>query len=335
MKNNSLELSINDTTVLKGVAILLLLAHHLFYQGIGYNDVHLYGNHYLVKEIGIISKLCVAIFVFLSGYGLTVNAEKSLTSLKTFYVHRFVKLMANYWFIWIIFVPIGVFVFNRTFQDVYGDHVFFKFMLDFLGLISTFGTLGYNATWWFYSLIIILYLLFPFIYKLAKEKPILLLTLSLILYFIPVYAIIGFRWHTIAFVMGVISCLYIKKKPYFGRLGGGGIFIVLLIERIFSKEPILHDSILVLVMVIVYKNIQLKKPLYNALIFIGKHSMNIFLFHTFIFSHWFRDEIYESHNPLIIFLLLLSTCIIISIILEYIKRAIHFETLLKKLNSLL
>ena len=221
MKNNSLELSLNDTMLLKGVALLLLLAHHLFYQGIGYNDVHLYGSHYLVKEIGIISKLCVAIFVFLSGYGLTVNAEKSLTSLKTFYVHRFVKLMANYWFIWLIFVPIGVFVFNRTFQDVYGDHVFIKFILDFCGLISTFGTLGYNATWWFYSLIIILYLLFPFIYKLAKEKPILLLTLSLILYFIPVYAIIGFRWHTIAFVMGVISCLYIKNNPYFGRLGGG------------------------------------------------------------------------------------------------------------------
>ena len=82
MKNNSLELSLNDTMLLKGVALLLLLAHHLFYQGIGYNDVHLYGSHYLVKEIGIISKLCVAIFVFLSGYELTVNADKSLINIK-------------------------------------------------------------------------------------------------------------------------------------------------------------------------------------------------------------------------------------------------------------
>ena len=106
---------------------------------------------------------------------------------------------------------------------------------------------------------------------------------------------------------------------------------MLLIERIFTKEPILHDSILVLVMVIVYKNIQLKKPLYNALIFIGKHSMNIFLFHTFIFSYWFRNEIYASRNPLIIFLLLLAVCIAISIVLEYVKRLIHFETLIKKI----
>ena len=82
MKNNSLELTLNDTMLLKGIALLLLLAHHLFYQGIGYNDVHLYGSHYLVKEIGIISKLCVDIFVFLSGYGLTVNADKSLTNIK-------------------------------------------------------------------------------------------------------------------------------------------------------------------------------------------------------------------------------------------------------------
>ena len=82
MKNNSLELSLNDTMLLKGVALLLLLAHHLFYQGIGYNDIHLYGSHYLVKEIGIVPKLCVAIFVFLSGYGLTVNTDKSLTNIK-------------------------------------------------------------------------------------------------------------------------------------------------------------------------------------------------------------------------------------------------------------
>ena len=82
MKNNSLELTLNDTMLLKGIALLLLLAHHLFYQGIGYNDVHLYGSHYLVKEIGIVSKLCVAIFVFLSGYELTVNADKSLINIK-------------------------------------------------------------------------------------------------------------------------------------------------------------------------------------------------------------------------------------------------------------
>ena len=54
----------------------------MFYQGIGYNDIHLYGSHYLVKEIGMVSKLCVAIFVFLSGYGLTVNTDKSLTNIK-------------------------------------------------------------------------------------------------------------------------------------------------------------------------------------------------------------------------------------------------------------
>ena len=82
MKNNPLELSLYDTTDLKEVAILLLLAHHLFYQGIGYNDIHLYGSHYLVKEIGIVPKLCVAIFVFLSGYGLTVNVDKSSTNIK-------------------------------------------------------------------------------------------------------------------------------------------------------------------------------------------------------------------------------------------------------------
>ena len=54
--------------------------------------------------------------------------------------------------------------------------------------------------------------------------------------------------------------------------------------------------------------------------FLGKHSMNIFLFHTFIFYFWFQNIIYASRNPIIIFFTLLAICIPISIVLEWMKR---------------
>lgn len=68
-----MQLSKTDTLVLKGVALLLLLSHHLFYKNPGlYNDITIIGNHQLVQTVGIVSKVCVSIFVFLSGYGLYI-----------------------------------------------------------------------------------------------------------------------------------------------------------------------------------------------------------------------------------------------------------------------
>lgn len=61
----------------------------------------------------------------------------------------------------------------------------------------------------------------------------------------------------------------------------------------------------------------------------GKHSMNIFLFHTFIYLYWFKDYIYITRNPLLIFLSLLIPCYIISVVIEFIKNRIGFYRLAK------
>ena len=104
--NKTAFLSKTDTNVLKGIAIIFMLLHHLFYARRElYDDVILYGDNGIVNEIGIFSKVCVAVFVFLSGYGLTVsNASAKSICLKDFYVHRFVKLYMNYWLIWLLFI---------------------------------------------------------------------------------------------------------------------------------------------------------------------------------------------------------------------------------------
>lgn len=101
MKSNNIrQLSLNDSNTLKGVALLLLLIHHLFYIQKGlYNDIQLVGKHYIVNEIGVFSKVCVAIFVFLSGYGLTVKAEQERIVPRRFYIVRLTKLILNFWFV--------------------------------------------------------------------------------------------------------------------------------------------------------------------------------------------------------------------------------------------
>ena len=201
-----LKLSLLDTNVLKGIALLLLLVHHLFYIKNGlYNDILIANDHYLVHSIGIWCKLCVAIFVFLSGYGLTIGALKSsgISNIKQFYWHRFSKLLLNYWFIWLCFVPISILVFDRTLVNAYGSHIVPKLVLDFFGLINCLGIYGYNATWWFYSCIIVLYLIFPMLYKLMKYNPWMLLPLSFAIYFLPIPSTTSIRIYFPCFIMGM------------------------------------------------------------------------------------------------------------------------------------
>ena len=61
------ELSIMDTNVLKGVALLILLFHHLWYQDanadLNRNGI-LDGMEPYLQLVSISGKICVAIFVF-------------------------------------------------------------------------------------------------------------------------------------------------------------------------------------------------------------------------------------------------------------------------------
>lgn len=51
----------------------------------------------------------------------------------------------------------GILLFNRTFADVYVDHILMKGIIDFMGLSNSMGFYGYNATWWFMSCIIFIF----------------------------------------------------------------------------------------------------------------------------------------------------------------------------------
>ena len=216
---NSGFLSKNDTNVLKGLAILLLLIHHLFYSNNGlYDDIRLFGDRFMVQEIGLISKVCVALFVMLSGYGLAIGAEKTggVQDLKGFYLRRFKKLFLNYWLIWAIFVPVSIFAFGYTFTDAYKYDVPQQLVLDILGLHDIFyqyPMMCYNPTWWFYSCIILLYLLFPFFYRWMKKDPLSVLLISIVISFLPIPQLLVIQFNILAFVIGLMIVSYKIPPP--------------------------------------------------------------------------------------------------------------------------
>lgn len=327
-ENNKTELNVSDLTkddtlALKGIALLLLLIHHLFYQNAGlYNDVLLWNGHYLIQEIGIMSKACVAIFVFLSGYDLTISTEQNggIKSLKDFYICRFKKLFLNYWFIWIIFVPVSYFLFDMTFEKTYQHNVSLQLMTDFWGIHNiVFGStiLCYNPTWWFYSCIIILYIFFPLLYKNVDFNVISTILGSIVVSLIPISHLECIQWYIFAFVLGIMFATH--KSPPSNLYMPISILVLFMIVRNFTKYPIFTDCLISIAFIQLYRCGIICKPIKRILSFIGKHSMNIFLFHTFIYYFWFKEYIYSYKNPIVILGILLSICLCISTGLEWIK----------------
>ena len=326
MHTGKLQLTLVDTTVLKGLALLLLLCHHCWFTGDGFDDAYLQGVP-VFKNLGIFCKVCVSIFVFLSGYGLTESTMKKggIRSIWGFYRRRYFRLMFNYWLIYLIFVPLGVFLFGRTFTLVYGEHWTIPAIADFLGVhqLVMGSPMGYNPTWWFYSLIILLSLVYPVMWKYRTLWPLM----------IPCAFIGSIFYSTLDYCLPFICGMAVSLvKPELNGGGNSHVFITLLfpfvcVFRFKISAPVLWDTAIVLYIVYIAKNFNWPQLLLSGLGFLGKHSFNIFLFHTFIFSYYFHEFIYWSRNPILIVLSLLLVCIAISIAIERLKRLFHFERL--------
>ena len=65
--------------------------------------------------------------------------------------------------------------------------------------------------------------------------------------------------------------------------------------------------------------------------FIGKHSMNMYLMHTFIFAYFLYDFIYGFKYPVLIFGVLLLTSLLLSIVIGFLKGKIGFYRLQQKI----
>ena len=241
-------LSLADTNALKGIALSFLLCHHLFYiQDGSYHDILLFGKYPLVQEFGIACKVCVAIFVFLSGYGLATKYSHAPLNIRSFYATRFIKLMMGYWFVWLLFVLIGILFFDRTPEAVYHDHIVWRFIADFFGLAYNFGFYGFNPTWWFMSCILLLYLMYPVLFKGCRKYWLLLLVMSVAITWLPLYVFNPIKYYLFTFLLGIISVqkdvfnrLFSNRNPKFVRnlLRGGNLLIIsMVLFAIRNRAP--------------------------------------------------------------------------------------------------
>ena len=105
----------DKSTLIKGIAIILLMWHHLFSCG-NFSDwiSPIDGIDFIVGESGLI---CLAIFLFCSGYGLYKSYICKASVRKTYVPEKAVSTLIPYWIIMLI--TIGVLLILGKFEPKY------------------------------------------------------------------------------------------------------------------------------------------------------------------------------------------------------------------------
>ena len=153
------------TDVIKGAAILMMLAHHLFFGQLE-APIHWFGGDDMRKIFATLFKVCVSMFAILSGYGLAEQYKKKKADENAFVfsAKKTVKMMTSFWLMFVIFVPLG-FVLGESPIEVYGTGTegIKNLVLDGLGVGAALGYKSMNFSWWYMEAAIFYYLLFKII----------------------------------------------------------------------------------------------------------------------------------------------------------------------------
>ena len=114
----------------------------------------------------------------------------------------------------------------------------------------------------------------------------------------------------------LISVAFLRLEEW--RFGGAGM------DRFFTIT-------LIIFIIITVRKVKKITPAFE---YLGKHSMNIFLIHTFIFYYFYSYFIYSFRYSVLIFIVLMSCSLCISILIEYIKKTVGIYRIEKKIIEL-
>ncbi len=334
----------HDTGIIKGLAVLMLVCHHL---GMGILQPPLdWANDSLLVIIATLCKVCVAIFVVLSGYGINESYKRYNGSDSSFVATHLIKLMKQYWFIFIIFVPLGFLCGENPF-DVYGRNLigFAYFILDFLGLKALFNTSTMNQTWWYMETVIVLYAAFPILRKLCRHIPVFVLAAAFVPLVIYSYFCDGsydncreIFW-IFPFLVGIIlsqndvlnrfSAVLSRKYTSVCLLC---ILTFIIMTAVRSYFGVIADTFYAISIIAFAKATVCRIKYVNSFFgYMGYHSANIFMMHSFLYCYYvpIKQLLFVVNNGIFNYIVLIIECVAVSDYLEILKNRIN-ELALKK-----
>lgn len=348
------KLNLLDSNIIKAFAVVFLLMHHLFYTAetyTKYNISDVYISNEMLLELGVFSKVCLALFVFISGYGLNLSYKKT-KDIRKKVADKILDLFIKFWFVFIIVAIISLVLP----KEISGEHnvltVYFNYgvfpglyyvALDMLCLSTLFGTPSLNLTWWWMPTAFSIFV----VVAIFREK---VKTFGFSFYIFSVFALMisGLSNMSSMYLLPtLILGMLFSEFNYFDRLAqilrNNNILIVfvscIFVCCIYTGRRIipgivLYDSLFPIPICFIVKCVFEKIPyIKNFLNSVGRLSMYIFLTHTFIKSYWFPKFIYSWKDPIIIFVVLFILTYIVSFLIDFLYGTINRKYNIKKCIS--
>lgn len=344
-----------ESTKVKGIAILLLLFHHLFYNplriensGIQFMIV----SQEIMQKIATSARICVWLFVYVSAYGLTYQyVHRKEENKIQFLTRRWISLMSPYWFIYIMTL-ILCFLISKDLGSIYENHILYV-VFDFMAWSDFFGTNVLVGGWWYMCFAQILVLTIPFVnYICEKLGWSSYLLVFVAMQYLPdgIKSSYGGRYSNY-FLVTILAVLCVRnqifdsvlkkgitkeKKLVFFFLSFSITVMLLVIKMKISDRDIwqvnsLLSSIAAFLICYISCAFLKNKILSAFLFFLGKHSGNIFLCHSFLIIYC-PKWVYWSKNAVLSFLTLLSLSAMFSLLFEFLKKFIHYNEYMQKLS---
>ena len=294
-----------DSSIVKGVGVLLFCLHHLYWKKVMTPvDIGLSNADQLVVAW---TKMALSLFVILSGYGLTKSFNKNTSGSRDFVIKHIKKLLINFWWVYIPVLILSFFFHIwGTPIEIYGgiNPVGLRnFLLEVFGMRALFYTPTLNQSWWYFEAIIVLYLVFPVLYKGVYKFPILTLTLSALP---PALVGFGLYWNEtfqterevfwfLPFVAGMLFARFdtldeVKKSVLMHKWIWIPVLGVLLAAIMFirTRMLLLPDTPYAFFVIIgcIWLGAYFPRFVSSFLDLLGRHSMTIFMVHSFLYYYF-------------------------------------------------
>lgn len=352
--NNTYNFSKTDTLCMKALAVFLMLAHHLFSFPEKLKDGAEYISLYTLSDgrsiellLGNFGKLCVALFMFLSGYGIYISYKNSSKGITDNIYKRVKAVYIKYWQIFFIMAPLGLLIGSDKITYSICDWIKNLFALD-----TTF-----NDEWWFITTYVIILFLFPFIIRWVDRKRsnpvsdiIILITFNVFVNTILISLMqnqdifSSFRsayfWQKSSVALSIIPMFtigcYMAKYNIFSQVHKlfhyeiskklAGIFMLFIIFVLrqnwamrtnwgWDRLDFIYAAIFCVSSSLILHRLE---PVKKALSFIGKQATGIWLVHSFFCYYYFQGFTYALKNPVLIFLITLAISFAISYAVSFI-----------------
>lgn len=174
MRKWSFDVRKDDTLTVKGIAIILMLVHHLFafpnrlVGGTSFVSMFSFADNTTFEwHFSAFSKICVAMFTLLAGYGIFKSyfpkycaAEDRCESYIFFFKYRLKKLYFKVWPVFLVFVPLGFFLKKPNVTPYVAQWIKNALLID----------TNFNFEWWFLTEYVILILLTPIVMWFFSRK---------------------------------------------------------------------------------------------------------------------------------------------------------------------